>query len=186
MRGRALALGLGAGFGFGVVEVAVRLVDDVSPGALVRNPAVYGLLLGGAAAFLLLTSALQKGLVTTATAGMVLGETVGPALVGVVWLGDGTRAGLGWLAVTSFRGGGGGVAGRPVWRGAGGGGGAGAAGGLPLGPVRMPCGPCPRITLAPCYGSTLHNASSAPAQVLSDEAQPMTSASRPAGASGCR
>lgn len=101
-RGRALALGLGAGFGFGVVEVAVRLVDDVSPGALVRNPAVYGLLLGGAAAFLLLTSALQKGSVTTATAGMVLGETVGPALVGVVWLGDGTRAGLGWLAVTGF------------------------------------------------------------------------------------
>lgn len=101
-RGRALALGLGAGFGFGVVEVAVRLVDEVSPGALVRNPAVYGLLLGGAAAFLLLTSALQKGSVTTATAGMVLGETVGPALVGVVWLGDGTRAGLGWLAVTGF------------------------------------------------------------------------------------
>ncbi|WP_433406710.1 hypothetical protein [Streptomyces sp. CA-146814] len=101
-RGRALALGLGAGFGFGVVEVAVRLVDEVSPGALVRNPAAYGLLLGGAAAFLLLTSALQKGSVTTATAGMVLGETVGPALVGVVWLGDGTRAGLGWLAVTGF------------------------------------------------------------------------------------
>ncbi|MFD8469735.1 hypothetical protein ACFV10_32060 [Streptomyces cyaneofuscatus] len=101
-RARSLALGLGAGFGFGVVEVAVRLVDDVSPGALVRNPAAYGLLLGGAAAFLLLTSALQKGSVTTATAGMVLGETVGPALVGVVWLGDGTRAGLGWLAVTGF------------------------------------------------------------------------------------
>ncbi|MFJ9638142.1 hypothetical protein [Streptomyces sp. NPDC101178] len=101
-RARSLALGLGAGFGFGVVEVAVRLVDEVSPGALVRNPAAYGLLLGGAAAFLLLTSALQKGSVTTATAGMVLGETVGPALVGVVWLGDGTRAGLGWLAVTGF------------------------------------------------------------------------------------
>ncbi|MFE5997807.1 hypothetical protein ACFQ6C_13115 [Streptomyces sp. NPDC056454] len=99
---RALALGLGAGFGFGVVEVAVRLVDDVSPGTLVRNPAAYGLLLGGAAAFLLLTSALQKGSVTTATAGMVVGETIGPALVGVVWLGDGTRAGLGWLAVTGF------------------------------------------------------------------------------------
>ncbi|MDT0489124.1 hypothetical protein RM717_01220 [Streptomyces griseus] len=101
-RPRSLALGLGAGFGFGVVEVSVRLVDDVSPGALVRNPAAYGLLLGGGAAFLLLTSALQKGSVTTATAGMVLGETVGPALVGVVWLGDGTRAGLGWLAVTGF------------------------------------------------------------------------------------
>ncbi|MFF3639832.1 hypothetical protein [Streptomyces sp. NPDC002564] len=101
-RGRALALGLGAGCGFGVVEVAVRLIDDVSPGALVANPAVYALLVGGGAAFLLLTSALQRGSVTTATAGMVIGETIGPALVGVVWLGDRTREGLGWLAVLGF------------------------------------------------------------------------------------
>ncbi|MYW68423.1 hypothetical protein GTY65_30755 [Streptomyces sp. SID8379] len=101
-RARALALGLGAGFGFGVVEVSVRLVDDVSPGALFANPAVYALLVGGGAAFLLLTSALQRGSVTVATAGMVVGETVGPALVGVVWLGDRTREGLGWLAVLGF------------------------------------------------------------------------------------
>lgn len=100
--GRALALGLGAGFGFGVVEVAVRLIDGVSPGALVANPAAYALLVGGGAAFLLLTSALQRGSVTTATAGMVIGETVGPAVVGVVWLGDRTREGLGWLAVLGF------------------------------------------------------------------------------------
>ncbi|MFE0138595.1 hypothetical protein ACFWY6_44715 [Streptomyces sp. NPDC059037] len=101
-RGRALVLGLGAGFGFGVVEVAVRLIDEVSLGALVTNPATYALLVGGGAAFLLLTSALQRGSVTTATAGMVIGETVGPALVGVVWLGDRTREGLGWLAVLGF------------------------------------------------------------------------------------
>lgn len=97
-RARALVLGLGAGCGFGVVEVAVRLIDSVD----LTNPALYALLLGGGAAFLLLTSALQRGSVTTATAGMVLGETIGPALVGVVWLGDHTRSGLGWLAVTGF------------------------------------------------------------------------------------
>ncbi|UQT61570.1 hypothetical protein M4V62_17665 [Streptomyces durmitorensis] len=101
-RGRALALGLGAGFGFGVVEVAVRLIDDVSPGALVTNPASYALLVGGGAAFLLLTSALQRGSVTTATAGMVIGETIGPAVVGVVWLGDRTRGGMEWVAVLGF------------------------------------------------------------------------------------
>ncbi|WP_420037968.1 hypothetical protein ACN2WE_25140 [Streptomyces sp. cg28] len=101
-RGRALALGLGSGFGFGVVEVSVRLIDDVSPGALLTNPATFALLVGGGAAFLLLTSALQRGSVTVATAGMVIGETVGPALVGVIWLGDRTRAGLGWLAVVGF------------------------------------------------------------------------------------
>lgn len=99
---RALVLGLGAGCGFGVVEVTVRLIDDVSPSALLANPAAYALLLGGGSAFLLLTSALQRGSVTTATAGMVLGETIGPALVGIVWLGDRTREGLEWLAVAGF------------------------------------------------------------------------------------
>lgn len=99
---RALVLGLGAGCGFGVVEVAVRLIDGLSPTALLANPAVYALLLGGGSAFLLLTSALQRGSVTTATAGMVIGETIGPALVGVIWLGDRTRAGLGGLAIAGF------------------------------------------------------------------------------------
>lgn len=101
-RPRALLMGLGAGFGFGVVEVTVRLIDSLRPADLLANPAAYALLLGGAAAFLLLTSALQRGSVTTATAGLVIGETVGPALVGVVWLGDRTREGLGWLAVLGF------------------------------------------------------------------------------------
>lgn len=95
---RALVLGLAAGTGFGVVEVSVRLIDGFS----LTNPAVYALLLGGGAAFLLLTSALQRGSVTAATAGLVLGETVGPALVGVAWLGDRPREGLAWLAVTGF------------------------------------------------------------------------------------
>ncbi|MGW3146406.1 MULTISPECIES: DMT family protein [Streptomyces] len=101
-RGRALLLGLGAGFGFGVVEVAVRLIDSLKPSDLLTNPATYALLLGGGAAFLLLTSALQRGSVTTATAGIVIGETIGPAAVGVVWLGDRTREGLTWLAVLGF------------------------------------------------------------------------------------
>jgi drug/metabolite transporter (DMT)-like permease len=101
-RGRALVLGLGAGFGFGVVEVSVRLIDDLAPATLLTNPATYALLIGGGAAFILLTSALQRGSVTTATAGLVIGETIGPALVGVIWLGDRTREGLAWLAVLGF------------------------------------------------------------------------------------
>ncbi|MEW2256150.1 DMT family transporter [Streptomyces sp. NPDC047869] len=101
-RMRALVLGLGAGFGFGVVEVAVRLIDSLRPAHLLANPASYALLIGGGAAFVLLTSALQRGSVTTATAGMVIGETIGPAAVGVVWLGDRTREGLGWLAALGF------------------------------------------------------------------------------------
>ncbi len=101
-RGRSPVLGLGAGFGFGVVEVAVRLIDTLSPGPLLTDPSLYALLLGGGAAFLSLTSALQRGSVTAATAGMVIGETVWPAVIGVVWLGDGTREGWAWVAVLGF------------------------------------------------------------------------------------
>ncbi|MFJ4772490.1 hypothetical protein ACIP88_25865 [Streptomyces uncialis] len=99
---RAVALGLGSGVGFGVVEVSVRLIADPAPTRLLMDPAFYALLVGGGAAFLLLTSAFQSGSVTTATAGMVIGETIGPAVVGVVWLGDRTREGMGWLAVVGF------------------------------------------------------------------------------------
>jgi drug/metabolite transporter (DMT)-like permease len=103
-RSRALVLGLGAGIGFGVVEIAVRLVDPIDPTKAVfyTNPAVYAVIAGGVAGFLLLTSALSRGSVTTAVAGMVVGETVGPALVGVAWLGDRTRAGLSWMVVAGF------------------------------------------------------------------------------------
>ncbi|MEU9120225.1 hypothetical protein AB0C96_10240 [Streptomyces sp. NPDC048506] len=101
-RARAAVLGLGAGLGFGVVEVTVRLIDDFTPTALLTNPAVYALLIGGGTAFLLLTTAFQRGSVTAATAGMVIGETIGPALVGVAWLGDRTREGLAPLAAAGF------------------------------------------------------------------------------------
>jgi drug/metabolite transporter (DMT)-like permease len=103
-RPRALALGLCAGSGFGVVEIGVRLIDVLDPTnpAFYTNPALYAAVAGGLAGFLLLTSALHRGSVTTAVAGMVVGETVAPAFVGVAWLGDTSRAGLGWLVVLGF------------------------------------------------------------------------------------
>ncbi|MCX2184444.1 hypothetical protein KV205_28505 [Streptomyces sp. SKN60] len=97
-RPRALTLGLAGGLGFGVVEIAVRLLDSFD----LTDPALYALLVGGGSAFLLYTSALNRGAVTTATAGLVLGETIGPAVVGITWLGDTTRPGLGWLALLGF------------------------------------------------------------------------------------
>jgi drug/metabolite transporter (DMT)-like permease len=103
-RARALALGFGAGTGFGVVEVAVRLLDEIDPTkrAFYTNPALYAVAAGGAAGFLLLTSALQRGSVTTTVAAMVVGETIAPALVGVVWLGDSARDGFGWVVIVGF------------------------------------------------------------------------------------
>lgn len=103
-RERGLALGFGAGSGFGVVEIGVRLVDVIDPtkAAFYTQPALYAAAGGGAAGFLLLTSALQRGSVTTTVAAMVVGETIAPAIVGVVWLGDTARDGLGWLVIAGF------------------------------------------------------------------------------------
>lgn len=101
-RARAAVLGLGAGLGFGVVTVAVRLIPDFTLGHVLANPATYAVLVGGGAAFILLTTALQRGSVTTATAGMVIGETIGPALVGVLFLGDRTREGMAGLAIAGY------------------------------------------------------------------------------------
>jgi drug/metabolite transporter (DMT)-like permease len=99
-----VVLALAAGTGFGVVEVGVRLIDAIDPTkrAFYTNPALYAAAAGGAAGFLLLTSALHRGSVTTAVAGMVVGETLAPALVGVLWLGDTARHGLGWLVIAGF------------------------------------------------------------------------------------
>jgi drug/metabolite transporter (DMT)-like permease len=103
-RARAAALGLGAGTGFGVVEIGVRMMEVIDPTkrSFYANPALYAAAAGGAAGFLLLTSALHRGSVTTAVAGMVVGETIAPALIGVVWLGDRARDGFGWLVVAGF------------------------------------------------------------------------------------
>jgi drug/metabolite transporter (DMT)-like permease len=103
-RHRALALGLASGSGFGVVEIGVRLLDEIDPtkAAFYTNPALYAGAGGGLAGFLLLTSALQRGSVTTTVAAMVVGETIAPALVGVIWLGDTARDGLGWLVIAGF------------------------------------------------------------------------------------
>lgn len=48
------------------------------------------------------TVALQIGSVNGATAALVVGETVLPGAIGVLWLGDASRAGLAWMALLGF------------------------------------------------------------------------------------
>ena len=91
------AMGLLAGFGYAVVGISARLLPDFSPLDLVRSPAAYSLALGGSLAFLLYSVALQRGAVTLATTPMIVTQTVVPALVGVLLLGDGVRPGW-WVA----------------------------------------------------------------------------------------
>ncbi|HET7821332.1 MAG TPA: hypothetical protein VFL10_07385 [Ornithinibacter sp.] len=105
----AAALGAVAGLGFGTVAVAARVLPRIGwdtllsdLGALLRDPATYALAVAAVVALLSYSTALQRGTVTQATAPLVVGETVVPALVGVVMLGDVPRAGWTWVAVIGF------------------------------------------------------------------------------------
>ncbi|MGW4893468.1 hypothetical protein ACWEQL_14565 [Kitasatospora sp. NPDC004240] len=101
----AIVAGLLSGLGFGALGVGVRILNGVDPfelGALLSDPALYAVLIGGIGGMYVHTVALQIGSVNGATAALVVGETVFPGAVGVIWLGDVTKSGLGWLGVVGF------------------------------------------------------------------------------------
>lgn len=101
----SVAAGLGAGAMFGVVAVAVRILDGISDFDVIEilsDPAAYAILSAGVGGYYLNTVALQIGSVNAATAAVVVGETVLPAIVGIIWLGDDAVPGRTWLAVTGF------------------------------------------------------------------------------------
>ncbi|MBB4923369.1 drug/metabolite transporter (DMT)-like permease [Kitasatospora kifunensis] len=101
----AIVAGLLSGLGFGALGIGVRVLNGVDPldfAQLLSDPALYAILVGGLGGMYLHTVALQIGSVNGATAALVVGETVVPGLVGVLWLGDATRHGLAWLGVLGF------------------------------------------------------------------------------------
>ena len=93
-------LGLLAGTGFGVVAVSARLLPSFGL-ALLTAPVAYVLVLAGATAYVVYSAAMQQGSVTTATAAMVITQTVVPAVAGL-FLGDTVRAGLLPVALVGF------------------------------------------------------------------------------------
>jgi drug/metabolite transporter (DMT)-like permease len=99
---RTPALGAIAGLGYGVVAVAARILPGFGPLQLVKSPASYTLAAAGILSFLLYATALEGGSVTTATAAVILAETLPPAIVGVIFLGDTTRHGLTAAAALGF------------------------------------------------------------------------------------
>ncbi|GLX22333.1 hypothetical protein [Streptomyces lavendulae] len=101
----AILAGLLSGLAFGALGVGVRILDGVDPFdpvTLATDPALYAILIAGIGGMYLHTVALQIGSVNGATAALVVGETVLPGAIGVLWLGDASRPGLAWLAVTGF------------------------------------------------------------------------------------
>jgi hypothetical protein len=99
---RTLALGTVAGFGFGAVGIAARVLNGFAPLTLLRDPAAYAVAAAGIVSFVFYATALEGGSVTVATSAVVLAETLPPAVVGVVFLGDTTRHGLAPVAVAGF------------------------------------------------------------------------------------
>ena len=99
---RTPVLGAFAGLGYGVLAICARILPGFAPAVLVRSPAAYTLAAAGIVSFFLYATALESGSVTVATASVILAETVPPALVGVLLLGDTTKPGWGGVAAAGF------------------------------------------------------------------------------------
>ncbi|HWG64215.1 MAG TPA: hypothetical protein VG253_21195 [Streptosporangiaceae bacterium] len=99
---RTPLLGAIAGLGYGIIAVAARVLPGLSLTELVRDPAAYALAAAGIVSFMLYATALEGGSVTVATAAVILAETVPPAVVGLIFLGDHTRHGMTIVAVAGF------------------------------------------------------------------------------------
>lgn len=81
-------LGALAGLAFAALALGARTALDLAPAALVRDPAAWSVVLGGALGLLLGAMALQRTSVVGATAPMVATETVVGAALGITLAGD--------------------------------------------------------------------------------------------------
>ena len=100
--GNPVVLAAFAGSLFGAFAICVRILPDLHPTALLTDPAAYAGVVASITGFLFLTTALQRGSVTTATATLVVGETGLPALLGFMLFHDHTRPGFVPVAVIGF------------------------------------------------------------------------------------
>jgi drug/metabolite transporter (DMT)-like permease len=99
----ALLLAVAAGLGFGGVGVAARvLVTTTPPWRMILDPELWALVAYAAVALVAFGMALQRGSVTTTAAITFTVETVIPAAIGLIWLGDKVRPGFVPWAVVGF------------------------------------------------------------------------------------
>ncbi|WLP88823.1 hypothetical protein [Gordonia sp. NB41Y] len=101
----ALFGGALSGVMYGALAVAARVLEGIHPFdllTLITDPAAWTIAIGGAVAFYVQTVALQLGPVNAVTAVLVVGETGGPSIIGVLFLGDKAVDGLQWMAYVGF------------------------------------------------------------------------------------
>jgi len=100
--GGVALLAVVAGLGFGGAGVAARTLSLSDGWKVLIDPVAWSLLVYGVLALAAFGLALQRGSVTVVAAVTFSIETVVPAAVGLIWLGDEVRAGFAWLTVVGF------------------------------------------------------------------------------------
>jgi drug/metabolite transporter (DMT)-like permease len=99
----SLVLATTAGLGFGLVGIAARALAVRHPWwRTAADPVLWALLAQGALAVVAFGFALHRGRVTTVAAITMVAETIFPAVVGLVFLGDAVRQHLVPVAVIGF------------------------------------------------------------------------------------
>jgi drug/metabolite transporter (DMT)-like permease len=102
-RNSGIALAACAGLGFGGAAIAARALVVPTPAwHIVGEPIAIALVAYGACGLLMFASALQRGSVTPTSAVMLAVETIVPAIVGLVALGDRTREHFEIVAAVGF------------------------------------------------------------------------------------
>jgi drug/metabolite transporter (DMT)-like permease len=99
----SLVLATTAGLGFGLVGIAARALAVRHPWwRTAADPVLWALLAQGALAVVAFGFALHRGRVTTVAAITMVAETIFPAVVGLVFLGDAVRQHLVPVAIIGF------------------------------------------------------------------------------------
>ena len=99
----AAVLGAISGLAYGGTALCARALEtDHTLTAVLFDPLTIALLPLAGLGIALFASALQRGLVSVATACQHAAMTIVPAAVGLAFLGDEARAGLEWLAFAGF------------------------------------------------------------------------------------
>jgi drug/metabolite transporter (DMT)-like permease len=99
----SLVLSATCGLGFGLVGIAARTIEVPHPvWHVLGDPSFWAIVGYGIVSIVAYGFALHRGRVTTVAAITFAVETVFPATVGLIWLGDAVRPNLGPVALVGF------------------------------------------------------------------------------------